>query len=89
MVPEEAELLRSEKQRLRREIREAAAALPADYRRVASGRIAEVFSLAAKERAEGICVVVQPLKKNAKFRVESLEKEGYTQIRKIYGDTEL
>ena len=58
-------------------------------RKSASGRIAEVFSLAAKERAEGICVVVQPLKKNAKFQVESLEKEGYTQIRKIYGDTEL
>ena len=58
-------------------------------RKSASGRIAEVFSLAAKERAEGICVVVQPLKKNAQFQVESLEKEGYTQIRKIYGDTEL
>ena len=55
----------------------------------ASGRIAEVFSLAARQRAEGECVVVQPLKKNAKFQVETLEKEGYTQIRKIYGDTQL
>ena len=55
----------------------------------ASGRIAEVFSLAAQQRADGECVVVQPLKKNAKFQVETLEKEGYTQIRKIYGDTEL
>ena len=55
----------------------------------ASGRIAEVFSLAAGERAGGECVVVQPLKKNAKFQVETLEKEGYTEIRKIYGDTQL
>ena len=55
----------------------------------ASGRIAEVFSRAAKERAEGMCVVVQPLKKNAKYQVETLEKEGYTQIQKIYGDTQL
>ena len=55
----------------------------------ASGRIAEVFSRAAKERAEGMCVVVQPLKKNAKYQVETLEKEGYTQIQKIYCDTQL
>jgi histidyl-tRNA synthetase len=55
----------------------------------ASSRITEVFSLAAKERAEGIPVVVQPLKKNAKFQVETLEQEGYTQIRKVYGDTQL
>ena len=55
----------------------------------ASGRIGEVFSLAAKERAQGICVVVQPLKKNAKFQVETLEKEGFTQIRKVFGDTPL
>ena len=41
MGPEEADLLRNEKQRLRGEIRTAAAALPADYCREASGRIAE------------------------------------------------
>ena len=58
-------------------------------RKSASGRIAEVFSHAAKERLEGTCVVVQPLKKNAKFQVETLEKEGYTQILKVYGDTRL
>ena len=53
MVPEEADLLRSEKQRLRREIREAAAALPADYRRVASGRIAEqVLAMEAYRKAK-------------------------------------
>jgi len=34
-------------------------------------------------------VVVQPLKKNAKFQIETLEKGGYTDIRKVYGDTEL
>ncbi|HCI73632.1 MAG TPA: histidine--tRNA ligase [Lachnospiraceae bacterium] len=54
----------------------------------AQGRITEVFSHAAKERAEGIQVVVQPLKKNAKFQVEALEKSGYTEIRKVYGDTQ-
>jgi hypothetical protein len=29
------------------------------------------------------------LKKNAKFQVETLEKEGFTQIRKVFGDTPL
>ena len=48
-----------------------------------------MFGLAAKERAEGAMVVVQPLRKNAKFQVEMLEKSGYTDIRKVYGDTEL
>ena len=55
----------------------------------ASDRIAEVFALAEKERGEGMCVVVQPLKKNAKFQIRMLEEEGYSQIRKIYGDTQL
>lgn len=55
----------------------------------ASGRITEVFTLASKERAEGASIVVQPLKKNAKFQVETLEKSGYTQILKVYGDTQL
>ena len=41
MAPEETDLLRKEKQRLRREIREAAATLPGDYRAEASRRIAE------------------------------------------------
>ena len=55
----------------------------------ASERLGEVFSLAASERAAGMSVAVQPLKKNAKFQVENLEREGYTQIRKIYGVTVL
>lgn len=58
-------------------------------RKSALERTAEVFALAAKERAEGKHVVVQPLKKNAKFQVETLEKEGYTQIRKVFADTQL
>ncbi len=41
MTPEETELLRQEKQCLRREIRNAASALPEDYRTWASGCIAE------------------------------------------------
>jgi histidyl-tRNA synthetase len=55
----------------------------------ASGRMTEVFSAAANERAQGFAVVVQPLKKNAKFQVEALEKSGYTEIRKVYADTQL
>ncbi len=55
----------------------------------ASGRITEVFALASRERSEGASIVVQPLKKNAKFQVETLEKSGYTQILKVYGDTQL
>ena len=53
------------------------------------GRLGEVFSLAASLRREGKRVTVQPLKKNAKFQVETLEKSGYDVIRKIYGDTQL
>ena len=53
------------------------------------GRLREVFAYAAEARAGGQRVTVQPLRKNAKFQVESLEKAGYTNIRKIYGDTEL
>ena len=55
----------------------------------ASGRITDVFARAAAERAAGVRVIVQPLKKNAKFQVETLEKEGYTHIQKVYGDTQL
>lgn len=51
MAPEEADLLR-EKQRLRREIRAAAAALPESYRAEASRRIAEqVLALEAYRKA--------------------------------------
>jgi len=55
----------------------------------ASGRITDVFARAAAERADGVRVIVQPLKKNAKFQVETLEKEGYTHIQKVFGDTQL
>ena len=55
----------------------------------ASGRVTEVFGKAAAERADGMTVVVQPLKKNAKFQVETLEKSGYTDILKVYSDTQL
>ncbi len=47
------------------------------------------FAYAQKLRKEGHIVTVQPLKKNAKFQVETLEKNGYTSIKKIYPDTEL
>ncbi len=55
----------------------------------AAGRVTEVFGKAAAQRAEGMTVVVQPLKKNAKFQVETLEKSGYTDILKVYSDTQL
>ena len=55
----------------------------------AAGRVTEVFGKAAAERADGMTVVVQPLKKNAKFQVETLEKGGYTDILKVYSDTQL
>ena len=55
----------------------------------ASDRITEVFGKAAAQRADGMTVVVQPLKKNAKFQVETLEKSGYMDILKVYSDTQL
>ena len=55
----------------------------------ASGRVTEVFGRAAAERADGMTVVVQPLKKNAKFQIETLEKSGYADILKVYADTQL
>ncbi len=55
----------------------------------AADRVTEVFGKAAAQRAEGMTVVVQPLKKNAKFQVETLEKSGYTHILKVYSDTQL
>ncbi len=55
----------------------------------AKGRVSEVFALASRMRGEGMTVVVQPLKKNAKFQIETLEKDGYQEIRKIYADTVL
>ncbi len=55
----------------------------------APAQLKKAFALATGLREEGNIVTVQPLKKNAKFQVETLEKNGYTSIRKIYPDTEL
>ncbi len=52
-------------------------------------QLGRAFAEAARLRAEGNIVTVQPLKKNAKFQVETLEKNGYTSFRKIYPDTEI
>ena len=52
-------------------------------------KLMEVFALATKLRGEGMIVTVQPLRKNAKFQVETLEKSGYTGIRKVFSDTPL
>ena len=57
--------------------------------KVPSGKLVGVFAKATALREEGKVVTVQPLKKNAKYQVETLEKNGYTTIRKIYADTEL
>ena len=57
--------------------------------RAGSEKTREVFEEAGRRRAAGEMVNVQPLKKNAKFQIETLEKNGYTQIRKVYADTEL
>jgi histidyl-tRNA synthetase len=48
-----------------------------------------IFAQASALREEGKTVTVLPLKKNAKFQVETLERSGYDVIRKIYGDTQL
>ena len=52
-------------------------------------KLTEVFSLATSLRESGNIVTVQPLRKNAKLQVETLEKNGYSQIRKVYADTVL
>ncbi len=52
-------------------------------------QLGKAFAEAARLRSEGNIVTVQPLKKNAKFQVQTLEKNGYTSIRKIYPDTEI
>ena len=43
-----------------------------------------VFEKAAALRKEGWTVTVQPLKKNAKFQVEKLEADGYSDIEKVF-----
>ena len=55
----------------------------------AAARVPEVFAKATAERGEGLTVTVEPLKKNAKFQIDTLEKAGYTTVTKVYADTEL
>ena len=57
--------------------------------RAGAEKIREVFGKAAALRREGAIVTVQALKKNAKFQVETLEKAGYSNIRKVFADTSL
>lgn len=52
-------------------------------------KLLEVFRRAAEMRKSGTIVSVERLRKNAKFQVESLENSGYTEIKKVYSDTEL
>ena len=52
-------------------------------------KMLEAFAFATRLRAQGETVTVQPLKKNARFQVETLEANGYGTIRKIYADTQL
>ena len=44
----------------------------------------QVFEKASALRKEGWTVTVQPLKKNAKFQVEKLEADGYSDIEKVF-----
>ena len=53
---------------------------------VDNGKMQEVFARAAALRAEGVTVTVQPLKKNAKFQIDRLNEDGYTEIERIYRD---
>ncbi len=47
-------------------------------------RILEVFEKASALRSEGKTVTVLPLKKNAKFQIDRLMEDGYSQIERIY-----
>lgn len=44
----------------------------------------QVFAEAQKLRAQGKVVTVQPMKKNLKFQIDELMKNGYTDIKRIY-----
>lgn len=52
-------------------------------KRIGSEKIIEIFKEATALRECGTIVLVQPLNKNVKFQVENLEKDGYTDIRKV------
>ena len=51
---------------------------------IAGDALIKVFEEAKAERATGVQVNVVQMKKNRKFQVEQLEKEGYTEIRSFY-----
>ena len=53
---------------------------------MATDKMRDVFACAAALRAEGVTVTVQPLKKNAKFQIDRLTEDGYTEIERIYRD---
>lgn len=44
----------------------------------------DILKEATVLRKSGAIVLVQPLNKNVKYQVENLEREGYTEIRKVY-----
>ncbi len=49
-------------------------------------KLKEIFQKASDLREEGKTVTVLPLKKNAKFQIDRLMEEGYTDIQRIYND---
>ena len=49
-------------------------------------KLQEIFLRAADLRAEGKTVTVLPLKKNAKFQIDRLMEDGFSQIERIYND---
>jgi histidyl-tRNA synthetase len=51
---------------------------------VSTERKMELFAEAKELREAGTTVTIQPMKKNMKQQINLLEKEGYTEFRKIY-----
>ncbi len=49
-------------------------------------KLGEIFLRADTLRSEGKTVTVLPLKKNAKFQIDRLMEDGFTQIERIYND---
>ncbi len=47
-------------------------------------KMQEVFQKAASLRAQGKTVTVMPLKKNAKFQIDRLMEDGFSQVERIY-----
>ena len=54
--------------------------------KVSTDKLADVFAEATKLREQGNIVTVQPLNKNAKFQIQKLEEDGYSEFRKVYND---